>query len=54
MWSAKVIMAVATVIRITGVHPSNEHNTIQVMLSYLYLGKGICEFVVNQMDKSTR
>ena len=54
MWSAKVIMAVATVIRFTGVQPLDERNTIQVMLSYLYLDKDICKFVVKQMDESTR
>jgi len=54
MWSAKVIMAVAAVMKITGVQPLDEHNTIQVMLSYLYLDKYICKYVVKQMDESTR
>lgn len=53
MWSAKVTMALATVIRISGIK-MNDQVTIQVMLSYLYLGSDMCKFVVSDMDKSVR
>ena len=52
-WSAHVVMVVATVMRLTGIK-LNDDDSIQIMLSYLYLGKDVCEYVVNQMDESVR
>ena len=52
-WSAQVVMVLATIIRLTGIK-LNDNNTIQVMLSYLYLGKDLCKYVVDQMDESVR
>ena len=52
-WSAQVIMALATVIRVTGIK-LNDNDTIQIMLSYLYLGNDLCKYVVDQMDESAR
>ena len=46
-------MALATIIRVTGIK-INDNNTIQIMLSYLYLGKDMCKYVVEQMDESAR
>ena len=51
-WSAHVVMVLATVIRLTGIKLHDDG--IQIMLSYLYLGKDLCEYVVNQMDESVR
>ena len=47
-------MALATIIRMTGIKLIIDSNTIQIMLSYLYLGKDLCRHVVNEMDKSLR
>ena len=52
-WSAHVVMVIATVIRLTGIK-LNDDDSIQVMLSYLYLGNDLCEYVVSQMDESVR
>ena len=52
-WSAQVVMVLATIIRLTGIKLNN-NDTIQVMLSYLYLGKDLCKYVVDQMDESVR
>ena len=49
MWSAKVVMALVTIIRKAGIMPLNHYDNIQVMLSYLYLEKDVCEHVVSQM-----
>ena len=54
MWSAKVVMALATIIRVTAIKLLNDSNTIQVMLSYLYLGKDLCRHVVKEMDEYLR
>ena len=54
MWSAKVIMTLVTIIRKTGIQPSNHYNSIQVMLFYLCLEKDLCKYVVNEMDESFR
>ena len=52
-WSAHVVMVIATVIRLTGIK-LNDDDSVQVMLSYLYLGKDLCEYVVSQMNESVR
>ena len=52
IWSAQVVMVLASVMRLTGIKPNDD--TIQIMLSYLYLGKGLCKNIVNQMDESVR
>ena len=52
-WSAHVVMVLATVIRLTGVK-LNDNDTIQIMLSYLYLEKDVCKYVVDRMDESVR
>ena len=54
MWSAKVVMALATVVKQTGIELVGDSNIIKVMLSYLYLGKDMCEYVVSEMDMSVR
>ena len=54
MWSAKVVMALVTIIRLTGIKYSHDSNIAQIMLSYLYLEKDLCKYVVNQMDESVR
>ena len=54
MWSAKVVMALVTIIRKTGIKLSNRYNIIQVMLSYLYLEKGLCKYVLEEMEMFLR
>ena len=45
-------MTLATVMRITGIKLLDEH--IPVMLSYLYLEKDLCDYVVGQMNQFVR
>ena len=52
-WSAHVVMVITTVMRLTGIK-LNDNDIIQIMLSYLYLGKDLCQYVVNQIDESFR
>ena len=51
-WSAKVVMALATVMKITGIRLLDED--IQVMLPYLCLKKDLCDYVVSKMNQSVR
>ena len=52
-WSAQVVMVLASVMRLTRIK-LNDDDTIQIMFSYLYLGKDLCKYVVDQMDESVR
>ena len=52
MWSANVVMALSTIIRKTEIKIFE--SSILKMLSYLYLGKNVCNFFVSQMDESMR
>ena len=52
MWSANIVMALAAIIRKTEIKVFKD--IIIKMLSYLYLGKNMCKFVVSEMDKSMR
>ena len=53
-WSAEVVMALATIIRKTGISFSDDIDVIQIMLSFLSMKKDTCKYVVNQMDGSVR
>ena len=52
-WSAQVVMVIASVMRSTGIK-LRDNDTVQIMLSYLYLENDLCRYVVNQMDESVR
>ena len=51
--SAEVVVALATFIRTTASR-FHDPDTNQIMLSYLCLGKEMCQYIVNKMDKSAR
>lgn len=53
LWSAEVVVALATFIRTTASR-FYDPDTNQIMLSYLCLGKEMCQYIVNKMDKSAR
>ena len=54
IWAVKVIMALANIVRKTGVLPPSNDNALQVMLSYLCLEESRYEHVVGKMDESLR
>ena len=54
VWTAKVTMALAHVVRKTGILPPSNENTLQVILSYLCLEKYQYEEIVGKMDESFR
>ena len=54
MWSASVVMALATIVKRTGVKPLDHCNAFQVMLSYMYLEKGLCKYLVSEIEMSVR
>ena len=47
-------MALAHIVRITGILPPSNDNTLQVILSYLCLEKQLCEDIAGKMDESFR
>ncbi|XP_065899490.1 E3 ubiquitin-protein ligase rnf213-alpha-like isoform X3 [Dysidea avara] len=54
VWSAKVVMALATIIRKTAISPPSESDALRKMLKYLQLEKPQYEHVVATMDESLR
>ena len=54
VWAARVVMAIATIMRKTDVSPPSESNALKMMLTYLCLKKHLREHVVATMDESLR
>lgn len=54
VYIAKVTMALAHVVRKTGILPPSNNNALQVILSYLSVEKHQCENIVGKMDESFR
>jgi len=54
VWAAKVVMALATIMRKTDVSPPSEHDALKTILKYLNLAKNLREHLVGTMDESLR
>ena len=54
MWCASVIIALANIIRKTGVPPLHDYNTLQVMFTYLCLESPQRKYIVESMDEFLR
>lgn len=54
VWCASVIIALAIIIRKTGVPPSHDHNTLQVMFPILCLETPQRKYIADLLDDCLR